>query len=124
MLLDFKASNAKSLLVALIFNNTTLSPRRILQLYGMKLALEHMSIRKLRTIFGACNKRNWYRLITDMKDVIITQQPTPRNPFRVIRDCLEACKANENHATLELFLLTFLLKSKIYFLVLNVIINK
>jgi hypothetical protein len=38
--LDFKANNTKSLLVALIFNNPTISPRRILQLYGMKLALE------------------------------------------------------------------------------------
>jgi len=92
-LLDFKASNAKSLLVGLIFNNQTLSPRRILQLYDMKLALEHMSIRELRTMFEACNKRSWYRLIADMKDVTITQHPTPPNPFKVIHDCLKAFKA-------------------------------
>lgn len=91
-LLDFKASNAKSLLVALIFNNQALSPRRILQLYGMKLALEHMSIRELRTMFGTHNKRSWYRLIADMKDVTITQQPISSNPFKVIRDCLEKLK--------------------------------
>jgi hypothetical protein len=94
-LLDFKANSTKSLLVALIFNNQTLSPRRILQLYGMKLALEHMSIRELRTMFGACNKRSWYRLIADMKDVLIPQHSTPPNPFRVIRDCLEAFKPIE-----------------------------
>jgi len=52
-----------------------------------------MSIRELRTMFGACNKRSWYRLVADMKDVTITQQPTPPNPFRIIRDCLETFKA-------------------------------
>ena len=91
-LLDFKANNTKSLLVALIFNNPNLSPRRILQLYGMKLALEHMGIRELRTMFGAYNKRSWYRLIADMKDVTIAQYPIPPNPFKVIRECLEAFK--------------------------------
>jgi len=98
-LLDFKANNTKSLLVALIFNNPTLSPRRILQLYGMKLALDHMSIRELRTMFGAYNKRSWYRLIADMKDTTITQQPMPSNSFKMIRDCLETFKA----ATKEIF---------------------
>jgi hypothetical protein len=92
-LLDFKASNAKSLLTGLIFNNSNLSPRRILQLYGMKLALEHISIRELRTMFGAYNKRSWYRLIADMKDVTIAFQANTANSFKVIRDCLEAFKA-------------------------------
>ncbi len=88
-LLDFKTSNTKNLLVALIFNNPDLSPRRILQLYGMKLALDTISIRELRTMFGAYNKRSWYRLIADMKGVSITGNPTPHNPFKVVRDCLE-----------------------------------
>lgn len=92
-LLDFKASNTKSLLVALIFNNSTLSPRRILQLYGMKLALEHMSIRELRTMLGAHNKRSWYRLIADMKDVAIACPANQPNSFKVMRDCLQAFKA-------------------------------
>ena len=96
-LLDFKASNAKSLLVALIFNNSTLSPRRILQLYWMKLALEHMSIRELRTMFGTYNKRSWYRLIADMKDVTIASHSNLSNSFKVIRDCLEAFKATNNY---------------------------
>ncbi|HLC06880.1 MAG TPA: hypothetical protein VJJ26_01705 [Candidatus Babeliales bacterium] len=92
-LLDFKVNNAKSLLVALIFNNPTLSPRRILQLYGMKLALDQINIRELRTMFGAYNKRSWYRLIADMKDVNITRQPNLNNPFKVIRNCLEEFKS-------------------------------
>ncbi|HLJ31315.1 MAG TPA: hypothetical protein VKU36_02660, partial [Candidatus Babeliales bacterium] len=91
-LLDFKTNNTKSLLVALIFNNPNLSPRRILQLYGLKLAFDYISIRELRTMFGAHNKRSWYRLIADMKDATITQQPISSNPFKVIRDCLEAFK--------------------------------
>ena len=89
-LLDFKTNNSKTLLVALIFNNPTLSPRRILQLYGLKLALDQISIRELRTMFGTYNKRSWYRLIADMKDAAINKQAIPSNPFKVIRDCLEA----------------------------------
>ena len=96
-LLDFKASNAKSLLVALIFNNPTLSPRRILQLYGMKLALEHISIRELRTMLGAHNKRSWYHLIADMKDASMTTPSHLPNPFQAIRNCLEAFKAIGRH---------------------------
>ncbi len=91
-LLDFKAGNAKSLLVALIFNNSTLSPRRILQLYGMKLALDHIGMRELRTMFGAYNKRSWYRLMADMKDVSTSSHPIQPNSFKVIRDCLEEFK--------------------------------
>lgn len=91
-LLDFKANNTKSLLVTLIFNNPNLSPRQILQLYGLKLALDHISLRELRTMFGAYNKRSWYRLIADMKNATITQQPMSSNSFKVIRDCLEAFK--------------------------------
>ena len=69
----------------------------------MKLALEQparhslcegeMSIRELRTMFGTCNKRSWYRLIADMKDITITQHSTPPNPFKIIHDCLEAFRA-------------------------------
>ena len=89
-LLDFKANNAKALLVALIFNSPDMSPRRIMQLYGMKLALEHMSIREMRTMFGAHNKRSWYRLAADMQNVKLNQAP---KPFGVIRDCLMKFKA-------------------------------
>ena len=93
--MDFKTSNTKNLLVTLIFNNPDLSLRRIMQLYGMKMALEHISMRELRTMFGSYNKRSWYRLVADMKDVALTQRSTPPNPFRVIRDCLEEFTAVE-----------------------------
>jgi uncharacterized protein YpiB (UPF0302 family) len=92
-LLDFKANNSKALLVALIFNNPDMSPRRIMQLYGMKLALEHMSIREMRTMFGAHNKRSWYRLIADVNEVQLRQTP---KQFGVIRDCLMKFKAIRN----------------------------
>lgn len=39
------------------------------------------------------NKCSWYRLITDMKNATITQQPMPSNAFKVIRDCLEKFEA-------------------------------
>ncbi len=59
----------------------------------MRLAPEHISIRELRTMFGSYNKRSWYRLIADMKEVNLNQHPTPPNPFRVIHECLKAFKA-------------------------------
>lgn len=92
-LLDFKANNAKALLVELIFGNPDASPRRIMQLYGMKLALEHMSVRELRTMLGPHNKRSWYRLAADMQEVQLKQAP---KPFAVIRDCLMKFKAIRN----------------------------
>lgn len=91
-LLDFKANSTKNLFVVLIFNNQILSPRAILQLYGSKLALEHMSISELRTIFGTYNKRSWYRLTLDMKNISMARPSQLPNKFQVIRDCLEAFK--------------------------------
>lgn len=89
-LLDFKANNAKALLVGLIFSNPNASPRRIMQLYGIKLALEHISVREFRTMLGPHNKRSWYRLMTDVNEVQLKQAP---KPFAVIRDCLIKFKA-------------------------------
>jgi len=65
----------------------------ILQLYGLKLALDSVSIRELRSMFGAYNKRSWYRLIADMKDATITRQQSLSSPFKVIRDYLEEFEA-------------------------------
>jgi len=59
-----------------------------------------MSIRELRTMFGAYNKRSWYRLIADMKDANITQQTITSNPFKVIRDCLEKFEATRRETLL------------------------
>lgn len=44
-------------------------------------------------MFGAYNKHSWYRLIADMKDATITQQPMSSNLFKVIKDCLIEFKA-------------------------------
>lgn len=89
-LLDFKANNAKALLVALIFNNPDISLRRIMQLYGMKLALEYMSMREMRTLFGAHDKRSWYRLMADAQSI---QLPKVPQQFAVLRDYLVKLKA-------------------------------
>ncbi len=86
-LLDFKAASDKALLVALRFNNPEIGPRRILQLYGFKKALEIMSCRELRTMFGSYNKRSWYRLMGDANDIKLPA--TPR-PFGVLKEHLVA----------------------------------
>ena len=51
-------------------------------------------------MFGAYNKRSWYRLIADMKDANITQQTITSNPFKVIRDCLEKFEATRRETLL------------------------
>lgn len=101
-LLDFKAATEKGLLASMIINNPHLNPRTIMQLYGLKMALQHVSMRELRTMFGAHKARTWHRLMADASDFVYpglqTRQtttdrrnlnlPKTPNPFYVIRDCL------------------------------------
>jgi hypothetical protein len=81
-LLDFKAVNDKSLLTTLLFNNPTFGPKRILELFGLRKALETMNLRELRTMLTSCSARSWYRLMADATEV---QLPHAHKPFEIIR---------------------------------------
>lgn len=59
LLLDYRAANGKALLADLIFSNPNLGPKQILQLYGLKQALDLVSPRELRIMFARYNKRSW-----------------------------------------------------------------
>ncbi|HEX6977107.1 MAG TPA: hypothetical protein VF185_01945 [Patescibacteria group bacterium] len=84
-LLDYSTSD-KALLADLVINNPSLGIKRTLQLYGFKQALNNVSIRELRTMFGKCSSNSWYRLMSDANKV----KPLPHpSPFKVIRDNLE-----------------------------------
>ncbi len=48
-LLDYKHKSEKELLADLIFNNSSLGPKRILQIYGLKHAIDAINIGELRT---------------------------------------------------------------------------
>lgn len=85
LLLDYRSTNGKALLADLLFNNPTLGPKQILQLYGFKQALEIMDMRELRTIFSRCSLRSWQRLIADVSNI---QLPRGLDHFKIIREQL------------------------------------
>ena len=89
ILLDYKTSNEKALLADLIFNNPALGPKKILQIYGLKHALDVMNIGELRQMFSAYNKRSWDRLIADTNKIKL---PKVESSFGVIRKHLEKFK--------------------------------
>lgn len=88
-LLDFKAANDKALLIALIENNPTLNPKCLIQAFGLKKALEVMSIRELRGIFATYHKRGWYRLIKEANEIKL---PIPQRPLGTLRRYIEKFK--------------------------------
>ncbi len=82
-LLDYRAPNGKASLSALILNNLDLNPKHILQIYGLKQALELVTIRELRAMFAHSNKRGWYRLMADVNKIKL---PLNQSPFNTIRE--------------------------------------
>lgn len=81
-LLDYKAKNDAALLAALFINNPELGAKQILQMLGLKKALELHTPRELRVLFARFNKRSWYRLMADAKKVKL---PITASPFEVVR---------------------------------------
>jgi hypothetical protein len=85
LLLDYKVSSSKALLADLIMNNPDMSPKQIMQLYGLKQALADVTLRELRVMFARHNKRSWYRLIAEVQKV---QLPHTLSPLRNLREQL------------------------------------
>lgn len=81
-LLDYKVSNPKALLADLIISNPKLGTKRIIQLFGLKNALDAVTPRELRVMFGKYSNRSWYRLFSEAKSVKV---PFTKSPFDVIR---------------------------------------
>ena len=91
-LLDYKTSSdqdGKTLLADLIFHNPTLGPKKVLQLYGFKAALNIMTPRELRAMFANHSTRTWYRLIAQANQIRL---PETQKPFGDIRKCLTKFK--------------------------------
>lgn len=84
-LLDYKAANDKALLIDLIINNTDFGPKKILQLYGLKKALDVANPRELRVMFARYATRSWYRLIADANNIKLS---STYDQFRVIKEQL------------------------------------
>lgn len=81
-LLDYKVSDPKALLADLIINNPKLGAKHTIQLFGLKNALDVVTPRELRAMFGKYSDRSWYRLFAEAKSVKL---PVTKNPFDVIR---------------------------------------
>ncbi len=84
-LLDYKSDNETALLADLVFYNPELSPTKILQLFGLKQALNSMSPRELRMLFAKYNQRAWYKLMADANKVKL---PNSHQPLEIIRQQL------------------------------------
>lgn len=89
-LLDFNAASDDALLATLIFNNPTLTPNKIMQMYGLKKALELVNIRELKNMFSKHSSNSWQRLMADVKKL---QLPQTESPFDEIRKQIEIFKA-------------------------------
>lgn len=81
-ILDYKFRSDEALLAALCTNNPELGPKQILQIFGLKKALEMHTPRELRILFARFHKRSWYRLMAAAKKVKL---PIANSPFGVIR---------------------------------------
>lgn len=81
-LLDYKVTTNKALLADLIMNNPDMSPKQIMQLYGLKQALADVTLRELRVMFARHNPRSWYRLIAEAQKVQLPHTPSPLRDLR------------------------------------------
>ncbi len=88
LLLDYRSSNDAALLAELIVHNPTMSPKKILSLFGLKKALEKMQARELQRMFGA--SKNIHKIIKEANGICL---PSASNPFALIKKNLEKFKA-------------------------------
>ena len=69
--------------MALFINKLKLCPKQILQMLGLKKALEIVTPRELRVLFSRFHNRSWQRLMADTKKVKL---PIPNSPLGVMRE--------------------------------------
>lgn len=81
-LLDYPHNKPKELLADLAINNPSLSPKRMLQIFGLKQALELVGMREIRVIFSKCSDRSWYRLVAEANKIRL---PITKDIFGIIR---------------------------------------
>ena len=81
-LMDFRTTDDKALLTALILNNPELSIKRILQIYGLSKALALMDTRELRGMFGKHNQRSWQQIMIQTEEIKL---PDIQSPLWVIK---------------------------------------
>lgn len=81
-LLSYQPTSEIDLLSELRVKNPTLSPGKLLALYGLKEAVDKVGIRDLRQILGSNNRASWYKLIKEAKSVVLAPSSDPFGPVR------------------------------------------
>lgn len=97
----YQSRSTKDFLADLIIHNPSLSISRIIQLFGLKQALNQVTTRELRLMFGRFHERSWYRLMSEAKNVTL---PESKDTFDLIRDHLTAFVPLKLASSIELML--------------------
>lgn len=84
-ILDYQATSAKTLLADIIINNPKLGILKTLQLFGLKQAIDAITLRELRAMFGNYKDRSWYRLISEAKAIKL---PSLKSPLGILQENL------------------------------------
>jgi hypothetical protein len=87
--MNFKTTNNKALLTELIINNPDLTPKQIMQIFGLKKAFEEINPRELNIMFAKSNKRSFQRLLIDCEKVKLSSKETL---FNTVRNSIEKFK--------------------------------
>jgi hypothetical protein len=84
-LLNYTLTTPKTLLADLIVHNPKIRLKKILQSFGLKMALEDLPPHELRSMLGAYSDRSWYRLMAETKGLSL---PSNHNPLLAVRQNL------------------------------------
>lgn len=86
-IIDYQASTPNTLLADLIINNPTMGPVKLLQLFGLKMAIDKIGVRGLRAMLKKSSTRSWYRLMAEGRKITLPSNTTPT--FQIIRQNLD-----------------------------------
>ena len=84
-ILDYRSKDTKSTLTDIVINNPKMTPAKVFQTLGVKLALDSIPTRELRAVLGKTKKQYWYKLNSDVKKVNL---PVTTNAFNVLDEAL------------------------------------
>ncbi len=84
-ILDYKNTRLKDFISTLVLNNSNLSSIKILQIIGLKTAIENFNIREFKQMISKGKDGNWYRFIKQVKELKL---PTIKNPLTVLEENL------------------------------------
>lgn len=83
----YQSRSDKDFLADLIIHNPKFSISRVMQVFGLKQALDKVSTRELRLMFGRCHARSWYRLMGEARGISL---PASKDTFDIVREHLTA----------------------------------